>query len=360
MGAGDRSPTRSPSPGDTTFREGGEDRYEHTGRLKRKSRSRSRSRSRSLRDRSRGSGPKRRRTRDSQSPGPSDRHGRDEYHYRWERDSYSPRQRDYHSPEPSRPRIQERKQPITQEEKKRGRRLFGGLLSTLSQKTTSTHQKRRQEIEKRQQERAKRQQAENEKHRAERVAKVQSIRKAEQDRTEEKMMHIRHRQALALARFLKTKSEPPIYYLPYDELTLEQEDTIGHEVERVEAFIESEVEAFQRRKAERSKPSSSIRHSSPRATTIPRVSTSCCSPAASETQNPNMNSPGHQYVPEATSKGPPEAAKNNDDGEFNPANKTQAADMVKGVRAKPSAHSKDHADDSGDVVLEAEEDTVIY
>lgn len=66
------------------------------------------------------------------------------------------------------------------EEKKRGKRLFGGLLSTLSQTTTNSQQKRRQEIEKRQQEKAAKQKTEDDLRRNERLAKLDRIRKIEQ------------------------------------------------------------------------------------------------------------------------------------------------------------------------------------
>lgn len=74
------------------------------------------------------------------------------------------------------------------EEKKRGKRLFGGLLSTLSQTTTNSQQKRRQEIEKKQQEKAAKQKIEDDKHRAERLAKLDRIRKIEQVRFDEQVV----------------------------------------------------------------------------------------------------------------------------------------------------------------------------
>ncbi len=74
------------------------------------------------------------------------------------------------------------------EEKKRGRRLFGGLLSTLNKSAPSTHQKKRLEIEKRQQERAHQQWVEDDKRRAEKLAKLTSIRKLEQIKFDEQVV----------------------------------------------------------------------------------------------------------------------------------------------------------------------------
>ncbi|KAM0562269.1 hypothetical protein ACHAPJ_002716 [Fusarium lateritium] len=74
----------------------------------------------------------------------------------------------------------DRRRLATQEEKKRGKRLFGGLLSTLSQTTGSTQQKRRLEIERRQQERLQKQRVEDDKLREEKRARVTEVRKGEQ------------------------------------------------------------------------------------------------------------------------------------------------------------------------------------
>jgi hypothetical protein len=74
---------------------------------------------------------------------------------------------------------------INDEEKKRGQRLFGGLLSTLSRKTDTSQQKKRQEIERRQQERAQAHKIEDDKRRAEKLAKLNHLRKIEQVKWEE-------------------------------------------------------------------------------------------------------------------------------------------------------------------------------
>jgi hypothetical protein len=80
---------------------------------------------------------------------------------------------------------QERRKSSVQEERKRGQRLFGGLLSTLSQSTPNGQQKRRLEIEKRQQEKAKQQKAADEGRRAEKLANLKAVRKAEQVKFDE-------------------------------------------------------------------------------------------------------------------------------------------------------------------------------
>lgn len=66
------------------------------------------------------------------------------------------------------------------EEKKRGKRLFGGLLSTLSQTSTNTHQKRRQDIEKQQLERRQLQKEEDTHKQRESSARMRETRISEQ------------------------------------------------------------------------------------------------------------------------------------------------------------------------------------
>lgn len=133
-----------------------------------------------------------------------------------------------------------RRESYSQEEKKRGRRLFGGLLSTLSQTTANSQQKRRLEIEKKQQEKAVKQKTEDDKRRMEKLAKLDKVRRIEQVRFDEQVvslihlpgagmsftssatrgkhiltlgidqMRTRHSNMLAMAHSLRTKSEPKL------------------------------------------------------------------------------------------------------------------------------------------------------
>lgn len=80
-----------------------------------------------------------------------------------------------------------RRAPLSKdEEKKRGKRLFGGLLSTLSQTNASSQHKRRREIEQRQHERAQKQRAEDDKRRTEKLARITEARWREQIKLDEK------------------------------------------------------------------------------------------------------------------------------------------------------------------------------
>jgi hypothetical protein len=94
---------------------------------------------------------------------------------------------DEKAPEPA---LTERRKSSVQEERKRGQRLFGGLLSTLSQSTPNGQQKRRLEIEKRQAEKARAQKEEDEARKAERLAKIKAARKVEQAKFDEQSVSL--------------------------------------------------------------------------------------------------------------------------------------------------------------------------
>lgn len=83
---------------------------------------------------------------------------------------------------------QGRRPSATTEEKQRGKRLFGGLLNTLSQKTSNSQQRRRQEIERRQLDKMQQQTAEEDKERAERREALHEIRMEQQIVWEEQVV----------------------------------------------------------------------------------------------------------------------------------------------------------------------------
>ncbi|TVY93289.1 hypothetical protein LAWI1_G000684 [Lachnellula willkommii] len=147
------------------------------------------------------------------------------------------------SPEEKKNLGPDRRKSSVQEERKRGQRLFGGLLSTLSQSTPNGQQKRRQEIEKRQQEKAKQQKAEDEGRRTRKLADLKAVRKAEQIKFSEQSMRIRHTNMLAMANSLTTNAEPKLYYKPW-ELLPREEERIKEQIAEAEALIAREVDEF--------------------------------------------------------------------------------------------------------------------
>ncbi|KAI1186852.1 pinin/SDK/memA/ protein conserved region-domain-containing protein [Nemania serpens] len=144
----------------------------------------------------------------------------------------------------------DRREIARQEEKKRGRRLLGGLMNTLSQASAGSQHRKRQDIERQQQAKSTQQRAEEDRLRMQRLSKLEAVRKVEQIKFDEQVMKTRHTDMLAKARYLQTRAKPKIFYLPY-ELTREQEDTIQDQIHQTEKMIEREVLKFRQRKEER-------------------------------------------------------------------------------------------------------------
>lgn len=71
------------------------------------------------------------------------------------------------------------------EERKRGQRLFGALLGTLSQSSSSTAQKRRTDIEKKQQAKLKLQADEYDEKKKQRLEALMAVRRREQKKFDE-------------------------------------------------------------------------------------------------------------------------------------------------------------------------------
>ncbi|GKU02739.1 hypothetical protein FLAG1_04796 [Fusarium langsethiae] len=212
----------------------------------------------------------------------------------------------------------DRRKVATQEEKKRGKRLFGGLLSTLSQTSGGSTQKRRLEIERRQQERMRKQSVEDDKLRAEKRARATEARKDDQIAFDEQVMRNKHTKMLAVAQYLRTKSQPQIYYLPW-KLTEAQEDVIDEQTRHAKATIEREVEAFSERKE---RQANSGRRSS--------VRTETTAPSNEESVHGSKTTNGTEHP-----------------------GKTQKT----GHEADHHGH---HHDEAVDVLEEADEDMVIY
>lgn len=100
-----------------------------------------------------------------------------------------------HSPEARRPSATAgppARRNVSLEEKKRGQRLFGGLVSALSRPTSGTQQQKRLEIERRQQEKAQQRRAEDEKRRAERLDQLKRTRQIEQVKLDERAVRSWH------------------------------------------------------------------------------------------------------------------------------------------------------------------------
>lgn len=82
----------------------------------------------------------------------------------------------------------DRREMARQEEKKRGRRLLGGLMNTLSQAGAGSQHRKRQDIERRQQAKSTQQRAEEDRLRMQKFSKLAAVRKAEQLKFDEQVV----------------------------------------------------------------------------------------------------------------------------------------------------------------------------
>lgn len=237
----------------------------------------------------------------------------------------------------------ERKAPSVQEEKKRNKRLFGGLISTLSQSSASNPtQKRRLEIERRQQDRMQQQREEDEQARKERGDKRRAERIRDGIGWEEEVMRNRHKRMLACARFLKTKARPAVYYLP-SKRSVDQDDTIEDQIRRTTQSIQREDDEFAGRKMKHKKE-----HGQPKLQSKYMAK-------ARDTEKEDM-------VQDVASASPPQPQEplslpniKKDGGQgLTPTETTSIAS------APPRRETHGDHDESGDEVVDAEEDMVIY
>ncbi len=135
-------------------------------------------------------------------------------------------------PAPNRPRMPsaappDRRASVSQEEKKRGQRLFGGLIDTLSQTTGTSQQKRRLEIERRQQERAEHQKIEDDRRLAEKRAALDRERRIGQVRIDEQVVRLSSTPArcLELTRAYYLDAPPPFHHARHGTLSPNEDST---------------------------------------------------------------------------------------------------------------------------------------
>ena len=129
----------------------------------------------------------------------------------------------------------------------RNRRLFGGLLSTLSASSASssaTHQ-RRLDIESRAAAKLALSSAAAEAARSERAAELWATRQREQERWSEYEMRVRHERVRAVAGSLETRTRPVLYWRPY-ELRGEERERIERQKLDAEEMVQREIEDFER------------------------------------------------------------------------------------------------------------------
>ncbi|KAF7117986.1 hypothetical protein CNMCM5793_007355 [Aspergillus hiratsukae] len=231
------------------------------------------------------------------------------------------------------------------EERKRGQRLFGALLGTLSQRSNTAAQKRRADIEQKQQDKLKLQDEEYDELKKKKREERAALRKKEQRYYEEESMRTRHSNLLAMAHFLKTKSEPVLYYKPW-QLRPEDEDLIRRQIEEAEATISRERAEFEARhppqEETESKEEKEIQAGNHQESPLPDA----------DVQEPK------DTAQESSDKGKAETSQDQNVEAAQPET-APVNDVPVSVNQNDS---DDHraADDDGGEVVEDNEDTVIY
>jgi len=229
------------------------------------------------------------------------------------------------------------------EERKRGQRLFGALLGTLSQSLSPAAQKRRADIERKQQNKLKLQDEEYGEKKRKRKEDLITQRNAQQEDFERQALRARHSNLKAMARFLKTKTEPVLYYKPW-QLREVDEDTIDRQIRETEDLIEKEENEL------------SERHHSQH-TSIEQSQDQAIAGAESETLKAKTASDSYSTNDSATLDSTEkyettrEAKFKTDTTPTNPRNDS--------LNSQPEA-ARGQDDDGGEVMEEDKEDTVIY
>ncbi|PFH58799.1 hypothetical protein XA68_13191 [Ophiocordyceps unilateralis] len=253
---------------------------------------------------------------------------------------------------PTREEAVERQRRASQaEDKNRGRRLFGGLLSALAGGggggSAQQQQRRRQEIERRQLDKIQQQSAESDKLRTERRAALNKIRLERQIVWEEQVMHFRHAKDLKLAQFLRTRCRPEILFLPW-KLTRGEEDTIAAQVRDCKARIATELQDFTLRQEQHRKrhgPATATEHES----SAPIEQQEPVSETGKEEREPEVDDEARGDTVDAASSSSPTKPLSG------------PSPVLPAVKAKALADAhQDAHDDSGDILVEADEDMVIY
>ncbi|KAF2864453.1 hypothetical protein K470DRAFT_202852, partial [Piedraia hortae CBS 480.64] len=129
-------------------------------------------------------------------------------------------------------------------EKARGRRIFGAMLGHLKASTTPSPSSLSNQALRRREEIVERKKAEmlqqNEEQLGRRKLKSLEERENLQKRLDEEIMKSRHKQLLEEANFLQTKTEPRLFYRPW-ELRDCDEDIIEEQIKRAEERVGEEL-----------------------------------------------------------------------------------------------------------------------
>ncbi|KAH7117788.1 pinin/SDK/memA/ protein conserved region-domain-containing protein [Dendryphion nanum] len=238
-------------------------------------------------------------------------------------------------------------------ERGRERRLFGAALGALSQNSATAAQKRRSEIAERQKAQRVLEEQESDQRKLELATQRQAQRVKEQRRFELESIHLQHANALQIAHFLRTETEPRLYYKPW-ETTAREDQIIEEQVAEAKKLIRRELEEYEAREEIQSERE---RHVSRNTDAIPTgKELDADVPPQQHTANgttddravsPKNLGRREDHAEEAVSVGGEAANQQNDAHTSHEATADEEA-------------SKDLNDENGEEIVEAAEDTVIY
>lgn len=197
-------------------------------------------------------------------------------------------------------------------------------------------QKRRTDIEKKQQAKLKLQAEEYDEKKKQQLEALMVVRRREQTKFDKQSMQIRHSNILASARFLQTQAQPKLYYKPWE--LLPGDDTrIKSQVMEAERMVEHELAQFE-----------------------------AANPGSDDDLSPDTNQNPLNGADDAAGSSEtvglanvlPEPSTSTAICDTNPD--SPSTPDVPARTVEPPDVSKDHGDNGGEIVLEGEEDTVIY
>jgi hypothetical protein len=264
------------------------------------------------------------------------------------------RQRLSHSPDRSRkeehvPPARERRPVKSIDEKKRTQRLFGGLLGGLGQTKPANSQAAKRRAE--QEERRRQKEQELSERQTERLETLNVARTKEQRRVDEANMRIKHENMKAMSNFLTTETEPKLYFRPWEMLP-EQEDQINRQREDIDVQIDQELDDFdQVRQSWQNEDSNG--HAHHQDTTSTHIQ---------DTSN-GTNHAAESAIESAVVQDQVAVADPGMEPELMNATATETAEETEAreqAAEDADRQRKESIDDTGDIVVEADEDTVIY
>lgn len=255
--------------------------------------------------------------------------------------------------------VETRRKSSAVNEKDRSRRLFGGLLGSLSQKGDSRTTKRRQEIESRRKAELQRQDDEHLEDKQRRLEQLAEKRKRVKKELEAETMRNRHRDLLHRANFLHTSAQPRLLYKPW-ELRDEEEDRIDDQISEAKAQIDRELASFSathtREGGDGGDSNKPAREGKPREeNTADAVTTN-----AASTQKPDLPNGNEAITTSTESKQEPVPTEKDGAGSVQRSanvDKDAVGDTAEEEEREAAATNQDEHDDH---IVEGEEDTVIY